>query len=260
MVDRTQTDMDFDARLMAYADGALRGEDAMEMEAALERDPALRDRVALHRSLGDAVADAYAPVLDEPVPEHLKALVLNAQAAPVRTETAGERAVHRLWSRVEGFFGEPFRLELPQLGTMAACLVLGIVIAKPVWQSDGAQPLIADLTQGLSQSLVEALTDHPSGKYGAVEIGLTYEDKSGALCRAFHLRAEANRAGIACRQGRGWGLDLLVPVKAGPSEDGFRMAGSPLPAELIARIEERKQGEPLNHAQETQILEKNWRR
>src|SRR5262245_29476515 len=66
---------------MAYADGELDEAQSAAIAAAIERDPLLARRVERHRALRAEVADAFASVLDQPVPERLVAAAGGASAA-----------------------------------------------------------------------------------------------------------------------------------------------------------------------------------
>ena len=77
-----------DEQLMAYADGELDAAAAAEVEAAIAADPALAEAVARHRALRRQLRDAFAPGLDEPVPEHLMALVRAPAAKPAAEPVA----------------------------------------------------------------------------------------------------------------------------------------------------------------------------
>ena len=69
-----------DAQLAAFPEGSLDDEALTDaIEAAINADPALADRVEALAGGDDAAAgavrDAFAPVLDAPVPEHLSRIV-----------------------------------------------------------------------------------------------------------------------------------------------------------------------------------------
>src|SRR5262245_10378767 len=64
-----------DDDLMAYADGELQSERCAALERAMAADETLRARVAQLQAQRTRVAAAFAPVLDEPMPERLSALL-----------------------------------------------------------------------------------------------------------------------------------------------------------------------------------------
>ncbi|HLY58903.1 MAG TPA: hypothetical protein VKS60_25300 [Stellaceae bacterium] len=104
-----------DERLVAYLDGELDEAGIAEIEASLERDPELRQRL---RALSEAtvlVRDAFDEVLREPVPPHLlRAASVGATSAEVVSFPAGRSVVRRL--RMQGW-----------IGMAAAAAVTGIV-------------------------------------------------------------------------------------------------------------------------------------
>src|SRR5687767_7024858 len=75
-----------DEALVAYLDGELDPAERHHVEAWLDADPAVRDRLdALARS-DDLVRGAYADILDEPLPEHLIAAARGETAATAAQE------------------------------------------------------------------------------------------------------------------------------------------------------------------------------
>ena len=83
-----------DETLMAYADGELDAAQRAEIAAAIERDPALARRVEQHRALRAEVAGAFATVLEQPVPERLRAAAARRRrraAARQRGAVSGAR-------------------------------------------------------------------------------------------------------------------------------------------------------------------------
>lgn len=59
----------------AYLDGALSGEDRREVEAVLEADPGARAMLGRYRRQVEELHRLYDPVLDEPVPDALLAIL-----------------------------------------------------------------------------------------------------------------------------------------------------------------------------------------
>jgi anti-sigma factor RsiW len=79
-----------DEALVAYLDGELDSTERRHVEAWLEADPAVRDRLAALAQSADLVRGAYADIVNEPVPERLIAAASGAsgttQAAPQEAE------------------------------------------------------------------------------------------------------------------------------------------------------------------------------
>jgi anti-sigma factor RsiW len=68
--------------LMAYADGELDAAARASVEAAMQEDPEIRERVARHHALREAMQGAFSAVLKEPVPERLLNAARGQAAAP----------------------------------------------------------------------------------------------------------------------------------------------------------------------------------
>jgi hypothetical protein len=236
-----------DDTLMAYADGELDDVLNAEISAAIERDPALAQRVERHRALRARVAGAYASVLDQPLPERLLAAAGGSQRRtevlqfPARTAPAEARR----WGTREW-------------ASLAASLVLGMLLS---WQfiapsrramvtaSNGALVASGALARALDSQL--ASTQRPEDP---VQIGLTFRAQDGSYCRSFTLKRAAT-AGLACRASGEW----RVPVTAAAAspEAGVRQASSPPPAVLSA-IEARIAGDALDAAGEENARLGGW--
>jgi len=63
------------SEINAYLDGALTEGERCEVEAALEQDPAARHLLQQYRAQVDELHRLYDPVLDEPVPDEMLALL-----------------------------------------------------------------------------------------------------------------------------------------------------------------------------------------
>jgi hypothetical protein len=236
-----------DEILMAYADGELDDLLNAEISSAIERDPALAQRVQRHRALRAEVAGAYSPVLGQPLPERLLAAAGGSQRRaevlqfPPRSAAAeGRRWGTREWAAV------------------AASLVLGMLLS---WQfiapsrgalvtaSNGALVARGALARALDSQL--ASTQRPEDP---VQIGLTFRSQDGSYCRSFTLRHAAT-AGLACRASGEW--RVAVTTSAAGSEAGVRQASSPPPAVLSA-IEARIAGDALDAAGEEDARLGGW--
>ena len=73
--------------LTAYVDSALDPRRQAEVEAFLAGNPAVRDRIAMDMHNRDALREALAAVISEPVPSHLSvARLIERKPAPFRTQ------------------------------------------------------------------------------------------------------------------------------------------------------------------------------
>ena len=71
-----------DEALVAYLDGELDPAERCHVEAWLDADPAVRDRLSALAQSADLVRSAYADIVNEPVPERLLAAARGESAVP----------------------------------------------------------------------------------------------------------------------------------------------------------------------------------
>lgn len=245
-----------DEILMAFADGELAPAAAAAVEAALREDPPLTARLAEHRALRARVQAAFAGELAEPVPRHLIDAAMRAPPSAVDSPKivpidAARKRRARSWRRA------PLPL------AMAASLALGIGIGFMVRHP--AVPILGENAQGAliaEGNLARALSDQLAGPEaaGSVDIGLSFLSKSGSYCRTFRIAKAQAPAGLACRVGTNWRIDVLTPSAAGPgAQAAYRMAGSSLPPAVLAAIQSRIVGQPLDRAGEIAARRRAWR-
>jgi len=230
-----------DEMLGGYADGALDAEAQASVERALARDPELRERLAAHRRLQATLSAHFAPIVDEPVPERLRAL-LDPPAEVVDLAAAREKRAQR-----RALF------RWPHYGAMAASLALGLLAGQlaftdggPVAMDGGKMVARADLARALDTQLASA----PGG--GGTRIALTFADREGRICRSFD---RADLSGIACREEGAWRL----AVTAAPSGAGgeYRQARA---SAVLEQAEEMMAGQPFDAAAEKAARDSGWRR
>jgi hypothetical protein len=215
-----------DPMLMAYADGELDAADRKVVEDAIAADASLAAALARHQALRQALAGAFNPVIEEPVPQRLLEAV---------TAHATKSAAPRLW--------------LP----LAACLVVGLVLGAGL-----PRPTLIGPDMAAHGALGKALERQTAadGQAGAViRIGLTFREKDGGrFCRTFQAKA---MAGLACREGAGWRVRMAVPDQVQSGD--FRTAGG-LPSVLMDQVQATVDGPPLDAAGERAALATHWRR
>lgn len=226
--------------LAAWVDGVMTGEEATRVFAAVEADPVLASEAAQMRALRGALSAHFAPILSEPVPDRLSALLNPGEGAQVvdftaaRQAAAARPALRQGWLRYGG-------------AAIAAALVLAVVLRVPSGGAVYAEgPLVAALD---AQMAASQPADAP------VRIVLSFAKADGSLCRGF---TSAERNGVACRDARGWKLERSLPGTSVQSTD-YRQAGSG-GAELMAAIEGLAAGEPLDAAGEAAAAARGWRR
>lgn len=219
--------------LMAYADGELDPLNAKRVERAIAGDPALAQEVERHRALRKRIANSFAPVADEQVPDRLAALL---KSNVVDLPAPRTRPLLTRWR---------------EAAALAACLLLGLVTGLKVPHgpvSAGAGGLYA------SGSLAAALDDQLGGADGTVKVAVSFRDKQGSYCRVFSSRATD---GIACRDASGWALRRTQ--QGSPTQRGdYAQAGSPDP-DLMAAAQDMMSGEPLDAKAEEAARGAGWR-
>jgi hypothetical protein len=223
--------------LMAYADGELDPAERAAIEQAMRTDPDVAAAVARHRALRADVADAFAGILDEPVPARLQPA---APATVVSLDAAREK--RRRWS-------------WPEWGALAATLVVGVLAGKMV---PGGGPAIAgNGNQVVAQGELASALDRQVGggkADSAVKVGVSFAARDGHYCRGFVMGASA---GLACREGGQWKIPVLAET-APEAPRGYRQAGSALPAAVLDAIDARIADKPLDAAGEEAARARGW--
>jgi anti-sigma-K factor RskA len=243
-----------DELLMAYADGELDVETRDRIAREIATDPALAQKVELHRRLRSRLHEAFDPVLAEPVPERLRAA---AQKQPEESSILDlTRARHDRATSTSGR-----RFTAPNWFAMAASVVVGILIGVLVALSrnDSAPAesgMFADRT--LSRALTEQLAGHPAPNDAAIHVGVSFEAKSGELCRTFTTR---HAAGFACHEMQAddrWQIRMLVPSDSAHGQ--YRRAASAIPATVLDEVGREIRGEPFDAEREARAAANGWRK
>lgn len=258
-----------DTMLMAYADGELDATERAQVEQALLADVALRARLDRHLALGSRVQAAYRAVLDEPVPDRL----LQAVAAPLPAATVTSLAEHRERRQRAAAGSDKSDARdawgWARWGGMAASVALGVLVAQalPRLQAPAAGDLpFAAQGDGLVArgAVAQALSSQLAGSAAApgtgVAVQLSFVDREGRYCRTFQA---ASLAGLACREGDNWSLQVLAAGPSTPASapaDGLRQAASALPAAVLSAIDARIEGAPLDARAEAAARDRQWRR
>lgn len=242
-----------DETLMAYADGELEPAERARIAAALEKDPDLAARVEKHRALRAQVAGAFGTLLDEPVPDRLRAAALGGAVAESGRDTVVDfparraRAARAPWRAREWL-------------AMAASLLLGVAISWRAFSPRDTATLSGDggalVARGVLAAALDAQLAGSAAQESPVSIGLTFKARDGSYCRSFTLRT-AGVAGLACRAGDEW----HVPVTASADAAGgdFRQAASEIPPAVMQAIEARIAGDALDAREEARARDASWK-
>lgn len=188
------------------------------------------------------MAAAFDGVLNEPVPDRLKALLAEPAPATQVVDLGAVRAQRRGMSNWAAW------------GGMAASLVLGTVmgtrLAPPGGGSDATDRLVA--TGAIARALDTQLASAPAG---AVAVQLSFKARDGRFCRSFSTDSQA---GLACREADGaWVLQQVAAVTAAGS--GMRQAATSLPPSVLAAVDAAMAGEALNAEQEKAARDAGWK-
>lgn len=253
-----------DEILMAYADGELDQPQRSEVERAVRTDPAVAAAVERHRALRQDVFDAFADVLDEPVPGRLQPGTPGAPAVPaapgkVLSLDAARNARARSAAAAPS---APRPAVWPRWTALAATLVLG-VLAGSAWfgGADSDAGYISADANGrlaargqLAGALSRQLASDPAPN-SPVRIGVSFATRDGGYCRSFSVGASA---GLACRSGESWRIPVLS--EAVTANGAYRQASSSMPEAVLDAIDERIAGTTMDAAAERAARERGWKR
>ncbi|MBB4129441.1 hypothetical protein [Xanthomonas sp. 3075] len=244
------------ATLQAYADGALTPEQVERIEAALATDPQLAAAVRTLQRVNAQLRAGFAPVLDEPIPVRL--LEAARRRPPITPQTSSDTAtVAPIRAPARTASRQPIRRwAVP--ASIAAALLVGIWI----WQRQPPQPApsaaLAEQGHDASGALALALDRQlSSDRQGDVRIGLSFRARDGRYCRSFSLKRSS--AGLACRQGERWRVELVSPLPQQGDEGELRMASSAMPAAVLTAIDARIDGQALDADDERGARAQHWR-
>ena len=256
-----------DSTLMAYADGELDAVISAQLQAALREDNALQQRLATFTRQRDRLAAAFAPVLDEPVPDRLSALLrapaAQSTTASTVTDLNAVRADKDLLARLqEQPMPSPRRAfsAWAQWGGMAASVVLGVVMGTQLKPAGGGGDMGLQGGKLVASGAIEKSlsTQLASDKHAGttVAVQLSFVDKSGHYCRTF---STDQIAGLACRDGGQWAVQQLAAAEAA-TDTGMRQASSALPRSVLDAVDQRIAGDALNTDAERAARAQGWKR
>ena len=246
-----------DDTLQAYVDGELDAAGAARIDAALAHDEVLARRVQQARAFRAQMRAAFDPVLDEPVPARLSALL-----RPTLAQAANLAAPFGVAPGRRGFGATRRRASRRWLVPGAAVAASLALLAVGLWWHTGSGPVrMHDGRQfaagALSEALDHALASEPDPR-AAVSVGLSFRGADGRICRSFIERAKPAMAGLACHDKAGWSLPVLSAAEQ-PEGGELRQAASDLPPEVQAAIDTRIRGEAFDARQERAARDAGWR-
>jgi hypothetical protein len=244
-----------DDTLQAYVDGELDAAMAARIDAELAQDEQLASRVRRLRALQARLRAEFDPVLAEPVPARLSALLQNpAPSASARTAAAASHAPRRSGGAARH---RRRRWLLPSAAVAASVAMLAVGLW---WKAGSELVQVRDGQQfaagALSRALDHALASAPEPGSG-VAIGLTFRAADGRICRSFVVSAQT-LAGLACHDGAGWSLPI-VARSVEPAGGELRQAASATAPAVQAAIDARIHSEVFDAQQERAARDAGWR-
>lgn len=243
-------------QLLSWLDGELDDSAAADVVRAVAADPLLGERVRRERALRETLRDAFAPTLDESVPQRLLATLGTAGegAPPARTIGDGVRL------RPRNGVQRVVDWRWPEWGALAASVLLGVLFGMrflpetaqgPIRIHDGSLVADASLAHVLDTQLVG---DAKGGE--ALAVGLSFRDAEGIYCRTFTVQQGHALGGLACRTGDQW---RVVALGEAQRQDGeLRRAATDMPASVLAEVDARQE-ELLDAAAERAARDMGWR-
>ncbi|MGS1097347.1 anti-sigma factor family protein (plasmid) [Aquamicrobium terrae] len=244
-----------DETIMSYVDGELDEATSGEIETALASDAELRARVDLFAQTRLAAREALEPMLDEPVPQNLKALV-EAMVARSRQSVADPVPHSATAKRVLVPANDWQRL------AAAACIAGLLGVTAGYYMADGSmEPSGLQIAAADPQALFAALRTAPSGEeltlLGSAErfrVIASFHDHQQALCREFELDMadKTKLTSVACDDNGQWRVRFAVNAPEDTASYAPASSGEALDAYLTAI----QAGDPLSADAERQALEK----
>lgn len=249
-----------DEMLMRFADGELDADEMAAIEKAMETDDDLVAQVAMFIETKAQAQAALKSLLDEPVPEKLKAAVEGMVAA----KRAEEKRVEERPATVVPFDARkaPARPAVRQwILPLAASIAAAVGGLAGYWAANNDEPAPGGLWVAgiIRPALGEALATIESGK----EIRLagisdrfraiaTFRNDAQELCREFEIDSQDRSTvmSVACRSGDEWRVSFAVVA---PGDAGGYAPASSTEA-LDAYLSAIEAGDPMSAEEEAAAL------
>lgn len=234
-----------DEMLMAAVDGELDAAQTAEIMALAQSDPAIAARLARFQRSRDAVAAAFAPLREAPVPGRLVAAARGESARPSRSFAVTPRWAMPIAAGLVGV-GVALGLLLPALiapvGPESPAFLASV--ASVAWG-----PELGDTPTGGELSVP---TD---GRVLVARVTATYPTEEGD-CRTFSVTEGQGRVdGMACVGGFGWQTVALLPAGA----DGYATASAAATGAIDALLDSLGAEAPRTAEDEAARIADGWR-
>lgn len=216
-----------DEILMAYADGELDAKTTRAVEAAIEADPEVAERVALFGDTARVLKQAAQARPEPPLPDALMAKIDKAfaqakTASDARAEPVADVVVPLPRRR---------RIEWQPMALAASItLAIGLGGGLMLGRTSTPQAPATDFAVLSTPAVKAALNDLPSGENRQVAGGVvrpiaSFHDADGRLCREFEFDESARaHVAVACHDDDSWALRFAVIADV--ASDGYAPASS----------------------------------
>ena len=248
--------------LMAYADNELDSQTRSAIEAAMAKDPEIARRIAQHKALRGRLKSTFDKVLEESPPQRL---VHTARGVPAIRREGNVIPLRRKQAQ---------RTAWPQWATMAASLMVGVIVGQVFLHMPGAgAPVVSRNGQVLANgALAQALSDQlvsTQAPDARVKIGVSFKSKAGDYCRTFTMYVSSTLAGLACRDHDDWRVKVLAQNPQSESNSAsanangagngtYRQAGTEMPRSILQAVEDNIAGDPLDAHAEVSARDSKW--
>jgi len=241
-------------KLNAFIDGELPAAEMQEIETLLAQRPDLVAAVERQSALRRHLGNAFAPVMDEAIPQNLRDAVMSSPVSSRFRMAAWLRAAGT------GFAGHNvfLRAAIPT-AALAFGLLIGIAIQRdepaPFRASSGGQMIAqGELADTLTNQLASAGTPQTGPR-----IGVSFRNHDGRDCRTFLVPGRsASTAGVACHEGRQWAVAALAAAP-GETSGNYQQAGSEMPSVIRNTVSSMIAGEPFDAKAESSAHNGGWR-
>jgi len=233
--------------LSQYLDGELNASEALELERALDGDPALRTTLEHMQDIDASLRSAFKGDFTDTVPAHITQML------------APQTNIVAFTPRVSG---------------AKAKASWGLAIAASLMAASGLlmfqQSQVATTDQGMDSLIAQELEHTPSRADGwnlladgrKMRPVLSFLSKSNGWCREFLIADQGvHMRGVACKQESHWVNAVIAPVDSQVSDAAmdYRTAGADDVDAVQAFVDSQADDIPLGLTAEAELIEGRWR-
>ena len=235
--------MDYsDETLSAFIDGELPEDEARSLEAEIQEDAKLAQRVENLRSVDAVLSEALSDVVDEAVPEHIFAMVADArdQSKIVSLSAAKPRS----W----------FQSPLAVAAAAAFGLAVGLVFTPSQVAEPGAQIYAGSVESGTPLHRVLETLPSSESENGLKPV-VTFASVDGRVCR--EITGPESRA-LACRSNDDWTVLAVTHEFSSRGRDTYETASASTSLAFDILAQELMRDAPMSASEEQRLLKQNW--